>query len=144
MPVLALLKCFNPDINWTSPFPILGLLGGIFHFYSSLNRNVCKHTVETLIRHRVLGHLSWFCTICRCPTKRTPGLYGLNFGQFSFQFPGAKYVRLKCVPQAANDDSTTEDLSSIPAPPVRSAFDLLMQGRRQTLSLPKKKVTRYY
>ena len=21
-------------INWTSPFPILGLLGGIFHFHS--------------------------------------------------------------------------------------------------------------
>ena len=26
-------------INWTSPFPILGLLGGIFHFYSNFKRN---------------------------------------------------------------------------------------------------------
>ena len=31
-------------VNWTSPFPILGLFGGIFHF----KRNVCKQTVENL------------------------------------------------------------------------------------------------
>ena len=30
-------------INWTSPFPILGLLGDIFQFYSNFNRNSCKH-----------------------------------------------------------------------------------------------------
>ena len=26
-------------INWTSPFPILGLVGGIFHFYSNFKRH---------------------------------------------------------------------------------------------------------
>ena len=64
-------------INWTSPFPILGLLGGIFHFYSNFKRHFCKQTVENLIRCCVLPHLIWFCTVCRCPTKRMVGLYGL-------------------------------------------------------------------
>ena len=35
-------------INLTSPFPILGLLGDIFHFYSYFKRNNCKQTVENL------------------------------------------------------------------------------------------------
>ena len=26
-------------IDWTSPFPILGLLGSIFHFYQNFKRN---------------------------------------------------------------------------------------------------------
>ena len=30
---------FPTPINWTSPFPILGLLGGIFHFHSNFKRN---------------------------------------------------------------------------------------------------------
>ena len=34
-------------INWTSPFPFKGLLGGIFHFYSNFKRTLCKQTVET-------------------------------------------------------------------------------------------------
>ena len=50
----------------------------IFHFYSNLNRIFCKHTVETLIRRRILRHLIWICTVCLCPTKRTLGLYGLR------------------------------------------------------------------
>ena len=30
-------------INWTSQFPILGLLGGsFFHFHSNLKRNFCN------------------------------------------------------------------------------------------------------
>ena len=33
---------FPIRINWKSPFPILGLLGGIFHFYSNSNRTFCK------------------------------------------------------------------------------------------------------
>ena len=41
---------FPVIINWTSPFPILGLLGDIFHFHSYLKRNFCKQTVENLIR----------------------------------------------------------------------------------------------
>ena len=60
----------------TSPFPILGLLGGIFHFYSHFKRNSCKQTAEHLIRRRVSRRLVWFCTVCRCPTKRTLVVYG--------------------------------------------------------------------
>ena len=41
-------------INWTSSFPIKGLSGGIFHFYSNCNRTLCKQTLETLLRHRIL------------------------------------------------------------------------------------------
>ena len=40
-------------INWTSPFPILGVSGVLFHFYSISNRNSCKRTVEPLIRRRI-------------------------------------------------------------------------------------------
>ena len=57
----------------------LGLLGGIFHFYSNFKRNVYKQTVESLIRRRVLRRLIWFCTVCPCPTKRTLDLYGLKW-----------------------------------------------------------------
>ena len=65
-------------INLTSPFPSLGLLGGISNFYSKFKRNFCLQTVENLIRRRVLRRLIWFCTVYRCPTKRTLGLYWLN------------------------------------------------------------------
>ena len=34
-------------------------------------------TVENLIRRRVGRRLIWFCTVCRYPTKRSLGLYGL-------------------------------------------------------------------
>ena len=62
-------------INWTSPFQILGLLCGIFHFYSNFKGNFGKKTVKNLIRRLVLRRLIWFCTVYRCPTKRTLGLY---------------------------------------------------------------------
>ena len=65
-------------INWTNPFPNLGVLSAIFHLCSNFDRIFCKQTVETLIRHRVLRRLTWVCTICLCPTKRTLGLYGLK------------------------------------------------------------------
>ena len=74
---------FPTDIRWTSPFPILGLLGCIFHFYSKLNRNFCLQTMEDLIRRLVLRRLIWFCTVCPCPTKRTLGLSGLMFNRVS-------------------------------------------------------------
>ena len=67
---------FPIPINWMSPFPILGLLGGIFYFYLNSKRTFCKQTVENLIKRCVLWHLNWFCTVCRCPIKRTLGLYG--------------------------------------------------------------------
>ena len=50
-------------INWTSPFPNLGL-----YFLLTF----CKQTVDTLIRRRCL---IWVCTVFLCPTKRTLGLY---------------------------------------------------------------------
>ena len=46
------------------------------NFYSSFNRKLCKQTVETLIRRRILWRLIWVCTICLCPTKMTLGIYG--------------------------------------------------------------------
>ena len=38
---------FSILINWMSPFPILGLLAGVFHFYSNFKRNLCKQTGRT-------------------------------------------------------------------------------------------------
>ena len=64
-------------IRRTSPFLIVGLLGGIFHFYSNFQRDFCKQTVENLIRCRILRCLIRFCTVCLCPTKRMLGLYRL-------------------------------------------------------------------
>ena len=42
-------------INWESPIPILGLLGGISHVYSNFKRNISLLTVENLIRRRVFA-----------------------------------------------------------------------------------------
>ena len=72
-------------INLTSPFPWLQL-DGIFHFYSNLDRTVCKQTVETLIRRRIVWRLIWVCTVCLCPTKWMLGLYGLTY---MHGYPGA-------------------------------------------------------
>ena len=68
---------FSILINWTSPFPILGLLGGIFHFYSNFKCNFCKQTVKNLIRRGILQRLIWFCTVYRCPTEWMLALHGL-------------------------------------------------------------------
>ena len=32
-------------INWTSPFPILGVSGVIFHFYFIFDRNFCMQKI---------------------------------------------------------------------------------------------------
>ena len=56
----------------------IGVLGGIFHFYSNCDRKLCKQKVETPISRRVLQRLIWVCTVSLCPTKRTLGLYGLK------------------------------------------------------------------
>ena len=70
---------FLITINWRSPFPSLGVFGGIYRFYSNFNWTICKQTVETLIRRHVLRtwRLIWVCTVCLCPIKRTLSLYGL-------------------------------------------------------------------
>ena len=58
-------------INWMSPFPILGLLGGIFHLDSIFKRNFCKQTVENLAASDLVLH----CLLMS--HNRTLGLYGL-------------------------------------------------------------------
>ena len=65
-------------MNRTSPFPIFGVVGVHFHFYSISNRYSCKQTVKTLIRCCVLlkRRIRVF-TVCLCPKNRTLGLYGL-------------------------------------------------------------------
>ena len=37
-----------------SPFPVLGLLGGIFQFLSTLNKTVCRQTVQTDLDYHCL------------------------------------------------------------------------------------------
>ena len=65
-------------INWTNPFTILGLLSSNCQLYSNFKSIFCKQTVLNLIRCRFPRHLIWFCTVCQCPIKRTPGLNGLK------------------------------------------------------------------
>ena len=80
-----LCRLYQPIlIHCTSPFPILGLLRDIFHFYSNSKRAFCKQTVANLIRRCVLRRVIWFCTVCRRPTKRTQGLYGLKHTDLVF------------------------------------------------------------
>ena len=68
---------FPISIGRTSLFQILGVFGGIFHFYSNSNRTFCEQTVETLIRLHAVRRLISVCAVCLCPTKRRLGLYGL-------------------------------------------------------------------
>ena len=62
-------------ISRKSPFKIIGVLGGVFHFFPNFNRTFCKQTVKILIRHRIMQCLIWVCTVCLCLLKRTLGLY---------------------------------------------------------------------
>ena len=54
------------------------VVGWYFSFYSNFKRSFFKQTVDNLIRRRILRRLILFCTVCRCHTKRTLGLYGLK------------------------------------------------------------------
>ena len=47
-----------------------------FSFYSNFNRTLCKQTVETQIRRRILWRLVLICIVCLHPTKRTLCFYG--------------------------------------------------------------------
>ena len=69
---------FLTALDKMSLFQILGVLGGIYPFYSNSNRTFCEQTVETLIRCPVLQRLIWVCSICLCPTIKMLGLYGLK------------------------------------------------------------------
>ena len=81
-------------IYWTSPFPILGVTGLRFNFFSMLNRNSCKQTVLTLIRRRflkrlmrrlVLRRLIWVYTVCLGTKNGTLGTYGLINVNYNFK-----------------------------------------------------------
>ena len=62
---------FPTVFKWN--FSVLRDAGWYFAFYTNFNRIFCKHTVETLIRHRILRHLLCVCAVCLRPTKRTLG-----------------------------------------------------------------------
>ena len=49
-----------------------------FSFIQILKETSFSKTLENLIKRRILRRLVWFCTVCRCPTKRTLGLFGLT------------------------------------------------------------------
>ena len=49
---------FPTFISRTSPFPILGMLGGMVHFYSNLNKTLFKQTMHAMWR------LICFCEVC--------------------------------------------------------------------------------
>ena len=47
-----------------------GILVGIFHFYSKLDKKLCNQTVETLIKHRVRQRrLIWAALFANVPEK---------------------------------------------------------------------------
>ena len=50
------------DIKWTSPFPILGLSGGIFHFYSKFKTNLFANSGEP----EQTSHFGTFDMVLHC------------------------------------------------------------------------------
>ena len=56
----GICHCYQFD----QPISVLRVVGGIFHFYSNLDRTICKQTVEFLIRH-----LNWIRSVCLRHTK---------------------------------------------------------------------------
>ena len=100
---ISQVKCFNSELvhfmktafnpfmlNWISHRyqleQSISVLRGVrcYFSFSSFKRKLCKQTVETLIRRRILRRLIWVCTICLCPTKRTLGIYGLKCNKFAY------------------------------------------------------------
>ena len=53
-----LFNPFKPNIHWTSPFSILGLLGGIFHFYTKF-KELYGESQQT--QHFVVSYLVLYC-----------------------------------------------------------------------------------
>ena len=125
--VLVLYKALSfPNlINRTSPFPFLGWLGGIFHFYSIFLRNFCKQTVENLIRRVMASDLVLRC-FCRCTTKMTLVLIGLtssvnriNSGQADF----GTYLHLNCLMVFMKQFFEEVDLKKISSHPYQLLND---------------------
>ena len=81
-------------INWTSPFPFKGVLGGRFYFNLNFDRTFCKQTVETLIRRRFLRRLVWVSIVCLCPRKRTLGLYGLTNSKINHENKNTTFINM--------------------------------------------------
>ena len=62
-------------IIWMSPFQVLGVSGVCFIFtVFSIDWNLCKQTVKTLIRCNILSHLNWVYTVCISTLKWVSGL----------------------------------------------------------------------
>ena len=62
-------------------------LDGKFQFHSKIKKCILyKQRVQNLIRHCILQCLISFCTLCRCPIKRTPGLNGLKLADYKKLF----------------------------------------------------------
>ena len=66
-------ECIFPSHQLDNPFPILGLLGGIFHFYSNFEEASSGEPDQT---PRFVAYDSVF-NVCRRPTKRTLDSYRL-------------------------------------------------------------------
>ena len=81
-------------INWMSPFPIIGVSGVLFHFYSISNRSSCWQKVKTLIRHHILQ--------CQTPRSAASDL-GLHCLPMSKKWD-ARLIRVNrlasCIPYA--------------------------------------------
>ena len=63
-------------ISWTSPYPILGVSGVLFHCYFISNRYFCSQTVTTLTRHSAASDLALYCLPMY--QKWDASLYGLS------------------------------------------------------------------
>ena len=59
-------------IIWMSPFSFLGTSGVFFSFFISFFDEIDVSKQPCLLRH------NWDYSVCLCPIKRTPGLYGLS------------------------------------------------------------------
>ena len=97
-------------IKWMCTFSILWLLCGIF--YSNFKISFCKQTVENLIKHQVLQHLIWFCTVCWYPKHSPLGLYWLIFQLCLFCFSEDCDSSVTDDPSATSDASVTDDTSA--------------------------------
>ena len=65
-----MLNVFSHPYQLDESISNFSVIGWYFSVLLKFIRNFCKQTVENLIRRRVLRRLIWFCTVCRCPTKR--------------------------------------------------------------------------
>ena len=70
---LTLINPLKPNGLVDEPFAKFRAADGIFHFFPTDSIKLCKQILKILSRRRTM-RLMRFCTICRCPIKRTIGL----------------------------------------------------------------------